>query len=220
MKILICDDHHIVCDGLKKDIADFIPGNNSVDTVSDGEKALKLLHNKKFDLIIMDVKLPGKSGFEILSIIKKEWPLMPVLMFSGFDEMDYALKAEIFGASGYLNKECSTQDIIITIQNVAKGGKCFPAEVLQMKEDIGKYRLKAYSQSKHALLTDLRLAILTMIGDGLLNITISGKLGIKERTVSAHKYQIKKLMNFKDNSDIITYCKDNKLGKFKETINF
>jgi DNA-binding NarL/FixJ family response regulator len=213
MRVLICEDHEIFRDGIRQDIEKLLTGPHIIGEAANGDEALHLLDKGQYDLVLLDIKLPGKTGMDLLQFIKIKWPGQRVLMLSNYDESDYAFKALQYGASGYLNKDVSPRELIFSIQKVMRGDLCFSPETQQMAEDAKKIKKKYHSEYKHDLLTDHQYKLLKMFGEGKSNKTIAKELNIEERSVGSHKYKIKMIMNFKDNSEMQSYCNKYILNK-------
>jgi two-component system, NarL family, invasion response regulator UvrY len=205
MKVLICEDHEIFRDGIRKDIEKGLQGPHIIDEAVNGDEALHFLKKEQYDVVLMDIKLPGKTGLDLLQIIKITWPNQIVLMLSNYDESDYAYKALLYGASGYLNKAVSSRELIFFMQKALRGGLCFSPEIEQMAIEAKKIKKKHHIEYKHELLTDRQFMLLKMFGEGKSNKIIAKELHIGEKSISAHKHQIKKCMNFKDDNEMQSY---------------
>ena len=124
MKILICDDHKIVRDGLRQ-ILYQLQGVTTIGEAGDGNEALMLLKNEVFDIILLDISLPGKSGLEVLQSVKEKWPSTNVLMLSMYPQEQYAIRALNLGASGYLTKDTASEELLIAVKKVSEGGEIY-----------------------------------------------------------------------------------------------
>ena len=121
MKILIADDHEIVRRGLKDILADEFD-HLRVAEARNSQETLELARKQAWDVVLLDIKMPGRSGLEVLEELKKLHPKMPVVMVSAFPEEDYALRAFKLGASGYVSKEGVSDELLTAIRKVIAGG--------------------------------------------------------------------------------------------------
>jgi DNA-binding NarL/FixJ family response regulator len=120
--ILIADDHAIVREGLKQVLVD-TPDMVVSDEAKDGEEALNKALESDFDVLVLDISMPGKSGLEVLREVKSQKPKLPVLVLSMYPEEQYALRVLRAGAAGYLTKESAPDELITAIKKVSKGMK-------------------------------------------------------------------------------------------------
>jgi two-component system, NarL family, invasion response regulator UvrY len=124
LKILIADDYAIIREGLKQilaDTPDMVVGGEAVS----GRQVLEMIRNEKWDLVLLDITMPGGNGLDTLKQLKEEKPDLPVLMLSMHPEEEYALRSIKAGVSGYLSKESAPEELITAIRKVAQGGKYF-----------------------------------------------------------------------------------------------
>jgi two-component system, NarL family, invasion response regulator UvrY len=124
LKILIADDYAIVREGLKQilaDTPDMVVGGEAVS----GQQVLEMIRNEKWDLVLLDITMPGGNGLDTLKQLKKEKPDLPVLMLSMHSEEEYAIRSIKAGVSGYLSKESAPEELITAIRKVIQGGRYF-----------------------------------------------------------------------------------------------
>ncbi len=130
IKILIADDHAIVREGLKQivaDTSDMVVAGEAVD----GQEVLEQVRKEDWDLILLDISMPGRGGIDILKELKIEKPKLPVLVLSMYPEEQYAIRALKAGASGYLTKESAPEELIEAIRKVSQGGKYISASLAE-----------------------------------------------------------------------------------------
>lgn len=205
--ILIVDDHAIVREGLNT-ILKFEKNFNVAGMAKNSAEALKFVANKKLDVIILDISLPGRSGLEIIKEVKKIQPAIKILMLSIYPEDRFAIRAFKAGASGYLTKEMAPEMIVEAIRKLSTGGKYItPAIAERLADELNELSEK----SPHERLSDREFDVMCLIGLGKSLIEIAEKIGISDRTVSTYRTRIIKKMNLKSNSDIIQYVIDNGL---------
>ena len=144
MKILICDDHKIVRDGLCQ-ILQQLKEATIIREAGDGNEALTILKNDIFDIVLLDISLPDRSGLEILQSVKSKWPSTNVLMLSMHPQEQYAMQALKLGASGYLTKDTASEELLIAVKKVSEGEKYISyslAESIALHIDKDSSKLK------------------------------------------------------------------------------
>jgi len=198
----LADDHAIIRDGLKQILAD------TEDLLVAGEaanslEALQQVREKQFDVAVLDISMPGRSGLELLRLIKDERPELPILILSMHHEEQYAVRALHAGASGYLTKESDGELLVAAIRRVASGGVHISSKVAElMVKDIRP----ASETPPHSLLSDREFQIFDMLvqGRGLTDIAVELCLSVK--TVSTHKAHILHKMNLANSVDLVRYA--------------
>ena len=207
INILIVDDHAIVREGLRR-IIDDTSEINVVNEASTGQEALDLIWENKFDLVLMDISMPGKNGLQTLKEIKKINKKIPVLMLSMHAEEQYAMRAIKAGASGYLTKDSASDQLVDAIIKIYKGRKVISPEVAELLvSDIYHNEDKLL----HENLSDREFEIFKFIVKGESAKIIAKNLAISDKTVGTYRSRILKKMKMKTTSDIIHYAIENKL---------
>lgn len=207
MKVLIVDDHPIFRGGLKQ-ILFTDQAIDAVDEAGDGEEALRMARSGGYDLIILDISLPGRSGLEVLQDLKKEHPALPVLILSMHAEEEFAVQAIRGGASGYLTKSSGIREILAAIRQVSTAGLYInPAVAEQLTEEV---RSKGKTEL-HALLSPREREIMAMIARGTTITEMADQLSLSVSAVSTYRSRILKKLNLKRNADIILYAIRHKL---------
>ncbi len=207
MNILICDDHKIVRDGLRQILKQF-NGVELIGEAGDGNEALSQLSNGNFDFVLLDISLPGRSGLEVLQLIKAKWPLINVLMLSMYPQEQYAIRAIKLGASGYLSKDSASAELLEAVKKVSAGGKYIShalAENLAFNLASDKY------QQKHDILSVREFEILIKLANGMSLQEIGNELFISSKTVSTYRSRIMEKMDLTRNTELARYCLENKL---------
>ncbi|HLE28328.1 MAG TPA: response regulator transcription factor [Anaerolineales bacterium] len=202
IKVLIADDHAVVRQGLKQ-----ILGETSdmqvVGEATTGPEALEKARAEGWDVMILDLTLPGRSGFEILKALRAEKPDQPVLILSMHAEDQFAVRLLKAGASGYLTKESVPEELIKAIRKVVAGGKYVSpalAERLAFEMDAASERLP------HEALSDREFQVMQMIATGKAVKQIAEELSLSVKTVSTYRARILEKMNLKTNADLIHYA--------------
>ena len=201
LKILIADDHPIVRQGLKQVLAesrDMVVAGEA----GDGQEVLSEVSQRDFDIVVLDITMPGRNGLDILRDIKHMNPELPVLILSFHPEEQYALRALRSGASGYLTKQSAVSELETAIRKIAAGGKYV---TLSLGESLAFY-LDAKEEVPHETLSDREYEVMCMIASGKSVTTIASELSLSVKTVSTHRSRILQKTHLLDNAGIIRYC--------------
>jgi len=207
MTQLICDDHKIVRDGLRQ-ILQQVPEISTIDEAGNDSELIQLFKRKIFDVVLLDISLPNVSGLELLQTIKSKWEKTNVLMLSMRPQAQYAIRAHKLGASGYLTKDASSEELLNAIKIVAKGRKYISESLADSMFDSLNYN-KAKQQ--HELLSVREFEILIQLANGVGIAVIGHKLSISSKTVSTYRARIIEKMELNNNSDLTKYCLENNL---------
>jgi two-component system, NarL family, invasion response regulator UvrY len=202
MNILIADDHLIVRHGLRHIIASQ-PGWSVVAEASTADEVLPLLRRETIDILVLDVTLEGRSGIDLLGSIRSEFPKVPVLMLSMHDEEQYALRCLRAGASGYIEKRGSAEELIRAIQRVADGHIYVSSAVADQLADELRHGTAALP---HERLSAREFEVFRQIAAGKSIAEIAGALHLSASTVSTYRSRIIGKTGFHSNADIINYA--------------
>ena len=207
IKVLFVEDHAIVREGLKQILAD-TDDIIVADEAADGEEALEKVPKGDFDVIVLDISMPKRSGLDVLLELKSIRPKLPVLILSMYPEELYAIRAFKGGASGYLSKESAPTELITAIRKVSCGGKYIShalAEnlVVNLGEDNGK--------PLHDKLSEREYQILCMIASGKTGKEIAAELTLSAKTVSTYRARILEKMAMRTNAELTHYALQNRL---------
>lgn len=207
MKILICDDHKIVRDGLRQLILP-LQDLTSVAEAGTGAEALKLMKQEEYDVLLLDISLPDMSGMEVLQMVKTKWASTNVLMLSMRPHEQYAMRAHKLGASGYLTKEATSEELLKALSVVARGGK-YVSEALV--DNIAGNISNNTTEYLHDTLSAREFEILLQIANGMSLQDIGTELFISSKTVTTYRSRILSKMEMTSNSELVKYCVENKL---------
>lgn len=207
MKILIADDHLIVREGLKQIVSGF-SDVCEIDEAKDGFGVLEKLREKEYDVVIMDISMPGKNGLDTLKEIKRNKPNQPVLMLSVHDEEQYGLRVLKAGASGFIPKHSEPEEFKKAILK-AVGGKKYLSDILTEKLATNLYNGR--NLPIHELLSDREFQVLKLIVDGRPVKEIADELFLSVKTISTYRSRILEKLNFKNNSELIRYAIEHKI---------
>jgi len=202
INILIADDHSIVREGLKQIIAES-PGMVVLGEAVNGQQVLDLVHKTDYDLILLDIAMPGRGGIDTLKQLKILKPEIPVLILSMYPEDQYAIRAIKAGASGYLTKESAPEELIGAIKKVAMGGKYVSTDLAEkLVENLGKNTAK----QDHTMLSDREYQVMIMIASGKTVKEIGDELSLSVKTISTHRTRALKKMGMKNNAELTYYA--------------
>jgi DNA-binding NarL/FixJ family response regulator len=207
IRVLIADDHAIVREGLKQILSD-IPDMMVVDEAVDGEEALRKARTETWDVLVLDLAMPGRSGFDILKHLKYERPQQAVLVLSMHAEEMYAVRVLKAGASGYLTKESTPHELVKAIRKVLSGGKYVSAglaETLALRLD------SSTEFPLHDTLSDREFQVLRMMASGKTTTEVAGELSLSVKTVSTYRARILEKLKLKNSAEAIRYAVDHQL---------
>jgi len=207
IKILVVDAPARVRDGLKRILVD-TPDMVVADEASNGEEVLNKIWNNHYDLVLLDISLPGRDGLDVLKQLKCTNPQIPILILSMYPEEHYAVRSLRAGASGYLTKQSSSDELIGAIRKVANGRRYItPSLAEKLAFDLGvDVRKLPYEK-----LSDREYQVMCMIGSGKTVKEIAETLSLSVRTISTHRAHILKKMEMKNNAQLTYYAIKNAL---------
>lgn len=207
IKILIADDHPIVRKGLK-DIIKETSDIEVADEACNGQEVLEKVRKGDFDLVVLDISMPGRSGLEILKELKGEKPKLSVLILSVHTEDQYAIRVLKAGASGYLTKESAPDELITAIRKASLGKKYISSS---LAEKIAFDLETGTEKALHETLSDREYEVMRMIASGKTTKEIGEELFLSVKTVSTYRSRILEKMQMKNNAELIHYAIKNKL---------
>ena len=202
INILIADDHSIVREGLKQIVAES-PEIAVQGEAVNGQQVLDLIHKKEYDLVLLDIAMPGRGGIETLKQLKIEKPKVPVLILSMYPEDQYAVRAIKAGASGYLTKESAPEELLGAIKKVALGGKYVsPGLAEKLVENLGEN----IEKQDHTKLSDREYQVMVMIAKGKTVTEIAHELSLSVKTISTNRARALKKVGMKNNAEFAYYA--------------
>ena len=207
IRIVIADDHTIVREGLKQLLAaagDF----EIVGEAQDGHEAMRQVRSLDFDVLLMDMSMPGKGGMELIKQVKSEKPKVRILVLTMHEEHQYAVRAIRAGASGYLTKDGATAQLVSALRKVAGGGAYISSAVA---EQLALHAMPGAAGPPHAALSNREFQVFSMIAEGKSVSDIAERLNLSVKTVSTHKANLMQKMNMSTTGEIIRYAIAHKL---------
>jgi two-component system invasion response regulator UvrY len=207
LKILMVDDHAVVRSGVRQFLA------NSTDyricgEAGSGHEALRLVSAESWDLVLLDIGLPDINGLEVLRRIKHAQPALPVLIFSMYEESDYAASALDAGATGYLPKDSQPEEILQAIRRGARGERYLsPA----FADKLLAGTLQTKRTLPHERLSEREYTVLLMLGRGMSLTAIGEALHLSPKTVSTYRSRVLEKLGIGSNAELTRYIVEHRL---------
>jgi DNA-binding NarL/FixJ family response regulator len=207
IRVLIADDHEIVRKGLGNVLAETLQPIK-VDEARNGQEVLSKVLKSEFDLVVLDLKMPGKSGLDVLKEIKQHRPKLPVLILSMHPEEQFAIRAIRAGAAGYLTKESAGDELVLAIRKAIKGERYISASLAQLLAGELDSDLE---KPLHEVLSDREYQVMLMIASGKTVGAIAEELRLSVKTISSYRTNILLKTRMKNNAEITHYAIKNQL---------
>lgn len=209
IKILIADDHALVREGLKKVLNEESDLDVKAEAAS-GDEVLEIIKKQKFDIILLDISMPGKSGLDILKAIKEIQPKIRILILSMHPEERFAVRALKLGASGYLTKQSAPEELVNAIRKLLNGGS-YISSVLADK--LAEEVKSGSKDNIHEKLSNREFEVFRLIATGKTVSQIAEYLSLSIPTVSTYRARILEKMDMKNNAEITYYAIHNSLAE-------
>jgi two-component system invasion response regulator UvrY len=207
IKVLVVDDHPIVRQGLKQVISE--ESDMAVlGEAQNSQEVFELIHEQDWDVVVLDITMPGRGGLDVLRDIKHERPKLPVLMLSVHPEDQYAVRTLKAGASGYLTKESAPEELVGAIRKILRGGKYVSST---LAEKLAFHLESETGKLLHESLSDRENEVMLMIASGKTISAIAGEMSLSVKTVSTYRARILEKMQMKGNADLTYYVIKNRL---------
>ena len=207
LSILLADDHAVVREGIKQIIAEAFT-KVTFGEAKNAHELLELVGNERWNIVILDLTMPGGNGLETLKQIKHDYPQLPVLILSMFPEDQYAVRTIIAGAAGYLNKESAPEELVLAIRKVLQGGEYISSAVA---DELVLHARHEDDLPIHKHLSDREYQVLCLIASGKEVKEISTALSLSAKTISTYRARLLVKMNMKTNAEITYYAIQNGL---------
>ncbi len=202
IRLVLADDHAILREGLKQILLK--EGDlRIVADAADGHEVLKRVRELDFDVLVLDMSMPGKSGVELIKQVKSEKPKLRILVLTMHEEHQYAVRAIRAGASGYLTKEGASAQLVSAIRKVAGGGAYISAEVA---EQLALNAMPGAQGAPHETLSDREFQVFRLIAEGKSVSDIAERLNLSVKTVSTHKSNLMQKMGMATAGELIRYA--------------
>jgi DNA-binding NarL/FixJ family response regulator len=207
IRVVIADDHQILREGLKQ-LLQAAGDLEVVGEAGDGFEVLDRVRRDEFDVLLLDMSMPGKSGVELIKQVKSEKPKLRILVLSMHEEHQYAVRAIRAGASGYLTKESAASQLVAAIRKVGGGGAYITPEVA---ERLAQDAMPHAQGPLHASLSDREFEVFRMLVDGMSVNDIAARLHLSAKTISTHKARLMEKLGVDSTADLVHYAVRHKL---------
>jgi DNA-binding NarL/FixJ family response regulator len=208
IRVLIIDDHEIVRRGLKEVLEDELAGLE-IGEAENSRTALELLATQDWDIVLLDINIPGRNGLELLGEIKRLHPRAPVLVVSVYPEEEFAIRSFKLGASGYLTKNLASDEILAAVKKVLAGGKYVTASLAErLASSLGS----DVQQSPHESLSGRELQVLRLVASGRTIKEIASEIALSKKTVGTYRLRIAKKLGLNSNVELTRYAMKHRLA--------
>lgn len=202
IRIVIADDHTLMREGLKR----IFEGNHEitvVDEAIDGFSVINLVRKGGFDLLLLDLSMPGRSGIDLIRQIRTEAPRLPILVLTMYEEEQYAVRSIRAGAQGYLTKESAGDQLVNAIKKVASGR---PYISMEVAEQLALGIMTPEKEMPHTQLSDREFEVFNLLATGKSITDIGTQLHLSVKTVGTHKSRILNKMGMHSLAEIVQYA--------------
>jgi len=200
--VMLADDHTLLRAGLRRLLEH--AGDISVEgEAGNGAEALALLARRPWDLLVLDMSMPGRDGVDLIRQIRNEHPKLPILVLTMHGEQQYAVRAIKAGAAGYLTKDSAAEELVEAVRKVAGGGRYLSRS---LAENIAFERHGDADSLPHLLLSDRELSVFRHLASGLDNSDIARLLFLSVKTISTYKSRILVKMRLRNQADLVRYA--------------
>lgn len=206
-RVLIADDHEVVRRGLKDLLADEF-AQLQIGEARTAPETLALAQSQEWDIVLLDLNMPGRSGLEVLADLKRLHPLRPVLVLSAFPEEEYAVCALKLGASGYLTKQSASDELLAAIRKSLAGGKYITGS---LAEKLAAHLSGEAPNAPHEALSNRELQVLRLIASGRTVKEIAGELSLSEKTIGTYRARISEKLRLSTNVELTRYALQHEL---------
>lgn len=201
IRVVIADDHALMREGLKH-ILQAAPDIEIAAEATDGFETLQVIRTNSFDVLVMDLSMPGRGGMELIRQIKEEVPQLRILVLTMHEEQEYAARAIRAGAMGYMTKEGAGTQLVHAIRRVASGR---PYISMEVAEQLAIDSMPANEKLPHTSLSDREIEVFNLLVNGKTVTEIATLLHLSAKNVSSHKSRILQKMNSSSLADLVRY---------------
>jgi DNA-binding NarL/FixJ family response regulator len=202
LRVILADDHAVVRKGVRQILAGAFP-RATFGEAATATELLDLTRTQAWDILVLDLAMPGINGLDLLKLVKQAAPKLPVLILSMFPEDQFAVRAIRAGAAGYLNKETAPEDLLRAITQIIQGGNFVTAAVA---DELVRHTRQDDDRRPHELLSDREFQVLRLIGAGRAVKDIAAELGISPATVSTYRARILQKMEMASSAELMRYA--------------
>lgn len=207
IRILVADDHTIVRRGLRQIVAD----ESDMEVVGEAQTARKILdlaRQEEWDVIVLNISMPGRGGFEALKALKQTHSKRPVLVLSMYPEDQFAVRAFRAGAAGYMTKESAPEELVQAIRKVVRGGKYVsPSLAEKLAAELGEDA----ERPPHEALSEREYHVLCLLASGKTVTQIAAEMSLSVKTISTYRARLLEKMRMKTNAEVTRYAIEHRL---------
>ncbi|HEY5910926.1 MAG TPA: response regulator transcription factor [Verrucomicrobiae bacterium] len=207
MKILLADDHAVVRRGLRQILADEFK-RATFGEARNAQEALDLVWKDAWDVVVLDITMPGRSGLEVLREIKRTRPRLPVLVLSMHPESQFAVRVLTRGAAGYMTKESAPEELVGAVKKVLAGGRYVSTS---LAEKLATYLSNDGQKPPQELLSDREFQVLRLIASGKIVSEIAKELSLSVKTISTYRTRVLEKMGLRNNAELMHYAMQHQL---------
>ncbi len=213
IRVVIADDHTIVREGLKQ-LLSAAPDLAVIGEAQNGQEVLQRVREDDFDVLLLDMSMPGRSGIELIRQVRGEKPKLRILVLTMHEEGQYAVRAIKAGAAGYLTKDSASAQLVVAIRKVAAGGAFISSGVA---EQFALGAMAHTDRPPHTALSDREYQVFEMLVAGKSVTDIAERLNLSVKTVSTHKAHVMQKMNMTNQAELIRYAIGHRLVENPDT---
>ena len=201
-KVLLVDDHAVVRHGLRSVLEEEL-GDVAVDEAGTAREGVECLRRDDYDALILDIGLPDRNGLDLLKSIHSEWPKLPVLILSMFDESQYGVRMIRAGAAGYVTKASAPDKFVTAVKKILAGGRYISPNLAErLAENLSSHS----DEEPYEVLSDREYQIFLMIASGKTVSEIADDLCLSVKTVSTHRAHVLQKTNMRNNAELTHYA--------------
>ena len=212
LRMLVVDDHPVVRRGLIQTLAEAFPGV-LLGEAANAQEALEQIWNHEWDVVLLDVSMPGRSGLDVLKEVRQERQKLPVLVLSMYPEDEFALRVLQNGAAGYLTKQTAPHELVLAVKKVLTGGRYISPSVA---ERLAEHLNRDTEKAPHQLLSDREYQVMCMLAAGKTVKEIGAELSLSIKTISTYRSRILEKMLLKNNAELMRYAVENELVDYRK----
>lgn len=206
-RFLVVDDHEVVRRGTRQVLAEGFPGA-AFGEAGAAPDALARLAAERWDLLVLDINLPGRSGLEVLEDVQRQWPKLPVLVLSGYPEEEFAVRCLRLGAAGYLTKSSASDELVAAARKALDGGKYVTAALAERLAAVLGGGLRG---EPHEALSSRELQVVKLVASGKTMKEIAAELHLSEKTIATYRARIAEKLGVSTNVELTRYALQHKL---------
>jgi two-component system, NarL family, invasion response regulator UvrY len=206
-RILIADDHEVLRRGLKSILAEAFP-DSKIGEAPEARQTLEAAAKQRWDIVLLDINMPGRNGLEVLQDLKRLYPQMPVVVLSAFPEKDYAIRAFKLGASGYISKQSASAELLAAIRKALAGGRYITP---LLAEALAATVAGETPPEPHEMLSNRELQVLRLVALGKPLKQIAAELSLSEKTIGTYRTRIAQKIGLSTNVELARYAVTHRL---------